>query len=137
MTSEPSVFGAAARLTTISSMDIVVSMNGEGEIGRAAIHILLAIGPGERHGYAIMREIESMTDGRVRVAPGTLYTNIRRLLEAGLIVEAAERPDPELDDERRRYYRLTLSGRRVVTTEIDRLEALVTRVRPWVRDLPS
>lgn len=114
-----------------------MSMNAEGEIGRAAIHILLAIGPGERHGYAIMREIESMTDGRVRVAPGTLYTNIRRLLEAGLIVEAAERPDPELDDERRRYYRLSLSGRRVVSAEIERLDALVTRVRPWVQDLPG
>ena len=106
-------------------------------IGRAAIHILLAIGPGERHGYAIMREIETLTDGRVRVAPGTLYTNIRRLLDAGLIEEAAVRPDPELDDERRRYYRLSPAGRRVVAAEVERLEALVTRVGPWVRELPS
>lgn len=112
-------------------------MSTEGPIGRAAIHILLAIGPGERHGYAIMREIEVLTDGRVRVAPGTLYTNIRRLLDAGLIEEAAERPDPELDDARRRYYRLSPSGRRVVYDEIERLEALVTRVGSWVRELPS
>ena len=65
---------------------------------QAAIHILLAIGPGERHGYAIMREIEALTEGRVRVAPGTLYANIRRLLGEGLIEETDERPDPELDD---------------------------------------
>jgi DNA-binding PadR family transcriptional regulator len=112
-------------------------MNGDARLGRAAIHVLLAIGPGERHGYAIMREIESMTEGRVRVAPGTLYTNIRRLLEAGLIVEAAERPDPELDDERRRYYRLSPSGRRVVAAEVERLGSLVARVSSWVRELQA
>lgn len=103
---------------------------------QAAIHILLAIGPGERHGYAIMREIEALTEGRVRVAPGTLYANIRRLLGEGLIEEIDERPDPELDDERRRYYRLTATGRAVVAAEVERLTSLVAKVGPWVADLP-
>jgi DNA-binding PadR family transcriptional regulator len=103
---------------------------------QAAIHILLAIGPGERHGYAIMREIEVLTDGRVRVAPGTLYANIRRLLGEGLIEETDERPDPGLDDERRRYYRLTATGRAVVAAEVERLASLVSKVGPWVADLP-
>jgi DNA-binding PadR family transcriptional regulator len=103
----------------------------------AAIHILLAIGPGERHGYAIMREVETLTDGRTRLAPGTLYTNIKRLLAAGLIEESTERPDPELDDERRRYYRLSAIGRTAVASEVRRLESLVTKALPWVRELPS
>jgi DNA-binding PadR family transcriptional regulator len=103
----------------------------------AAIHILLAIGPGERHGYAIMREVEALTDGRIRLAPGTLYTNIKRLLAAGLIEETTERPDPELDDERRRYYRLTATGRTAVSSEVRRLESLVSKVRPWAGELPS
>jgi DNA-binding PadR family transcriptional regulator len=103
---------------------------------QAAIHIMLAIGPGERHGYAIMREIEALTEGRVRVGPGTLYANIRRLLGEGLIEETDERPDPELDDERRRYYRLTAAGRAVVTAEVERLGSLVAKVRPWVAYLP-
>lgn len=103
----------------------------------AAIHILLAIGPGERHGYAIMREVEVLTDGRTRLAPGTLYTNIKRLLAAGLIEESTERPDPELDDERRRYYRLTATGRAAVSAEVRRLESLVSKALPWIRELPS
>lgn len=101
----------------------------------AAIHILLAIGPGERHGYAIMNEIATLTSGAVRLAPGTLYTNIKRLLASGLIEESAERPDPNRDDGRRRYYRLSPAGRRVVTNEIARMETLVTNTRPWVREL--
>jgi DNA-binding PadR family transcriptional regulator len=100
----------------------------------AAIHILLAIGPGERHGYAIMREVETLTDGRTRLAPGTLYTNIKRLLAAGLIEESTERPDPELDDQRRRYYRLTAIGRTAVSSEVRRLESLVSKVRPWIAE---
>ena len=103
---------------------------------QAAIHILLAIGPGERHGYGIMREITALTDSRVRVAPGTLYANIKRLLAAGLIEESDERPDPELDDARRRYYRLTPTGRAVVAAEVQRLASLVARVSPWVGELP-
>jgi DNA-binding PadR family transcriptional regulator len=109
----------------------------DGPLPQAAIHILLAIGPTERHGYAIMREIEALTEGRVRVAPGTLYANIRRLLADGLIEECDERPDPALDDQRRRYYQLTAAGRAVVVAEVRRYESLVARVGPWVADLSS
>ena len=102
-------------------------------LGEAALQILVALGPSERHGYSIMREVEAVSKGRSRLAPGTLYTNIKRLLEAGLIEEADERPDPGLDDERRRYYRLTDAGHQVVANEIARRESLVARARPWLR----
>jgi DNA-binding PadR family transcriptional regulator len=101
-------------------------------LGTAAIYILVALGPGERHGYSIMREVEDLSGGRVRLAPGTLYTNIKRLVAAGLLVESDERPDPALDDERRRYYRLTVDGREAVAAEVGRMEALVARARPWL-----
>jgi len=103
-------------------------------LGAAAINILIALGPSERHGYSIMREVEEASRGGVRLAPGTLYTNIKRLLAAGLIEELDERPDSELDDERRRYYRLTDAGRRAVAAEVDRMSSLVTRARPWLPD---
>src|SRR5262245_1460006 len=99
-------------------------------LGAAAVYILVALGPGERHGYAIMREVDTLSNGGTRLAPGTLYTNIKRLSAAGLIEEADERPDPELDDERRRYYRLTESGRAAIASEIGRMEALVAHARP-------
>ena len=108
-------------------------MSEQPHLGDAAVRILVALGPSERHGYSIMREVEAMTDGRTRLAPGTLYTNIKRLLAAGLIEEADERPDPGLDDERRRYYRLTDAGHRTVAVEIERMESLVARARPWLR----
>jgi len=104
------------------------------QLGSAAISILVALGGSERHGYSIMREIEDASNGRLRLAPGTLYTNIKRLLAAGLIEESDERPDPELDDERRRYYRLTDAGRIAVATEIERMESLVRRARSWLKD---
>ena len=101
-------------------------------LGTAAVHILVALGSEERHGYSIMREVEALSDGRMRLAPGTLYTNIKRLLTAGLIEESEERPDPALDDERRRYYRLTDAGRSAVAAEVVRMEGLVARARPWL-----
>jgi DNA-binding PadR family transcriptional regulator len=82
-----------------------------------------------------MTETATLTRGAVRLAPGTLYTNIKRLLASGLIEESGERPDPGLDDQRRRYYRLTAAGRRVVTTEVARMESLVEGARPWLREL--
>ena len=93
----------------------------------ATLHILVALGPGEKHGYAIMRDVEALSDGRVRMGPGTLYGSIKRMLADGLIEETLSRPDPALDDERRRYYRLTGLGERVCAAELQRLDALVRR----------
>ena len=100
-------------------------------ISRTAMHILLAIGPEERHGYAIMGEVTRITGGAIRLGPGAIYTTIRRLLDDGLIEESDERPDPELDDQRRRYYRLTAIGRAVAAAEFRHLDSLVSATRPW------
>jgi DNA-binding PadR family transcriptional regulator len=93
--------------------------------------VLLAIGPEERHGYAIMQEVARITAGSTRLGPGGVYTTIRRLLDDGLIEEIDERPDPELDDRRRRYYRLTATGRAVAATEVRRMESIVRSARTW------
>ena len=93
----------------------------------APLHILLALREGERHGYAVMRDVEHLSDGAVKMGPGTLYGAIKRLLADGLIEESAERPDPELDDQRRRYYRLTGLGERVCSAEIGRLSKQIGR----------
>jgi DNA-binding PadR family transcriptional regulator len=95
----------------------------------AVFHILLALADGEKHGYAIMQEVETLTDGQIRLGPGTLYGSIKRLLAGGLIEESDERPDPELDDERRRYYRLTDFGQRIASAEAERLFLLVRQAR--------
>ena len=91
----------------------------------AVFHILLALANGERHGYGIMREIAAATNGQMHIGPGTLYRSIRQMLDAGMIEESDERPDPALDDERRRYYRLTGFGRQVAQAEAARLAQLV------------
>lgn len=91
----------------------------------AVFHILLALADRERHGYGIMQEVAAMTRGRMQMGPGTLYGSIKRMLQANLIEESDERPDPELDDERRRYYRLTDLGRRALDAETRRLANLV------------
>lgn len=91
----------------------------------ATFHILLALADSDRHGYDIMREVDERTEGKVRLGPGTLYGSIKRLLGDGLVQELDERPDPELDDERRRYYRLTEFGFKVATAEAERLAQLV------------
>lgn len=88
-------------------------------------HILLALADGERHGYAIMQEVEELTEGDIKMGPGTLYGSIKRMLGAGLVAETDERPDPELDDQRRRYYKITGQGARVLSAETERLAALV------------
>lgn len=95
----------------------------------AMFHILLALADRERHGYHIMQEVDERTEGRVKLGPGTLYGSIKRLLADGLIEESDERPDAELDDERRRYYRLSDFGFRVATAEAERLENLVKSAR--------
>jgi len=91
--------------------------------------ILLSLAGGEQHGYAIMREVLNRTTGKVRLWPATLYGSIKRLIEANLIEESDERPAPELDDARRRYYRLTALGKRVLDAECDRLQELVRTIR--------
>jgi len=92
-------------------------------------HILLALADKERHGYHIMREVEERTSGNVRLGPGTLYGSVKRMIADGLIEELDERPAPDLDDERRRYYRLTDLGFRVAGAEAQRLEQLVRSAR--------
>jgi DNA-binding PadR family transcriptional regulator len=92
-------------------------------------HILLSLASGEQHGYGIMQEVLNRTTGKLRLWPATLYGSIKRLIEAGLIEESDERPAPELDDARRRYYRLTALGRRVLDAECERLEELVRTIR--------
>ena len=95
----------------------------------AVFHILLALADGERHGYSIMQEIAEQTGGAVRIGPTTLYRSIKQMLAAGLISEVDERPDPALDDERRRYYRLTLFGQQVAGAETRRLEQALNVAR--------
>jgi DNA-binding PadR family transcriptional regulator len=91
--------------------------------------IMLSLAGGEQHGYGIMQEVLGRTHGKVRLWPATLYGSIKRLMEADLIEESDERPAPELDDARRRYYRLTTLGRRVLDAECERLQDLVRTIR--------
>jgi DNA-binding PadR family transcriptional regulator len=94
-----------------------------------AYHILLALAGGEKHGYAVMLEVNRLSEGAVRLGPGTLYRSLKGLLDQGLIEESGERPDPAHDDERRRYYRLTNLGQRVAQAETRRLARLVERAQ--------
>jgi len=95
----------------------------------AMFHVLLALADGEKHGYAIMKDVTQRTEGKVRLSAGTLYGIIARLLSDGLIVEARQRPAPALDDERRRYYQLSDFGRRVAIAEAERMEEALALAR--------
>jgi DNA-binding PadR family transcriptional regulator len=95
----------------------------------AVLDIMVALGDEELHGYAIMQEVRRRTGGKRRLAPGTLYRSLKQMEERGWVVESEERPDPSLDDERRRYYQLTEFGRRVALAELERLEGLVGAAR--------
>ena len=92
-------------------------------------HVLIALADGEKHGYAIIKEVARRTDGAIRLSAGTLYTLIRRFAQDGVIAEADERPDPALDDERRRYYRLTDFGREVARAEAARMQTSLDMAR--------
>ena len=92
-------------------------------------HVLIALADGEKHGYAIIKEVARRTGGALRLSAGTLYTLIRRFVQNGVVAESAERPDPALDDERRRYYRLTPFGREVARAEAARMESTLTMAR--------
>ncbi|MCI0579571.1 MAG: PadR family transcriptional regulator [Chloroflexi bacterium] len=111
----------------------MAAQNGEPEsllpLTPAVFHILLALADEERHGYGIMQEVERLTNGAVRLGPGTLYGSIKRMLDARLIEESGDRPDPALDDQRRRYYWLTDFGRRVAEAEAKRLAGLVQQAQ--------
>ena len=98
-------------------------------LSRDTLHILIALADRDRHGYSTMQEIGERTGGQVKLSPSTLYSAIKRLLEEGFIEELAERPDPEHDDERRRYYRLTQEGRRAAVDEARQLEKLLSDAR--------
>ncbi len=91
----------------------------------AVFHVLLALADGDKHGYAIMKEVDRRTDGKVTLSAGTLYGIVARLLNEGMISETERRPAPELDDERRRYYQLTRFGREVATAEAERMESAI------------
>jgi DNA-binding PadR family transcriptional regulator len=95
----------------------------------AVFQILLALCDQERHGYGIMQEVAVQTGGRLRLGPGSLYGCLKRMLRSGLVEESQERPDPDMEDERRRYYRITDLGRRVTRSEAQRLEVAVAAAR--------
>ena len=95
----------------------------------SVMHILVALADGEKHGYAIMRDVLDHSDGKITMGSGTLYGSIKRMLDQGLIEETDERPDPALDDQRRRYYRLTSLGHHVGAAEFARLQALIDTAR--------
>lgn len=139
-------WGATLPVTSIPETDIA-SLPG-GRMPRAlknpndlipltprVFHILLALVDGEQHGYRIMKEVEDRSGGRVRIGPGTLYEAIHRLVGTGLIEESGDRPDAEMDDQRRRYYRLTDLGSQVLRAESQRLAELVgfARTKKLVR----
>lgn len=91
----------------------------------AVFHILLALSTGERHGYGIMKQVETDSEGKVKMGPGTLYGSLKRMLDAGLVKESERRVDPALDNERRIYYALTAEGRAALAAEIARYRKLV------------
>lgn len=95
----------------------------------SVMHIVVALADGEKHGYAILRDVTELSGGAVRMGSGTLYGSIKRMVDQGLIEETDERPDPAVDDQRRRYYRLTELGQRVGAAEHRRLQALVDAAR--------
>lgn len=99
------------------------------------LYILLALTTGDKHGYAIMKEIEAFTGEAVRMGPGTLYGAVKQMLKAGLIEESSERPDPDLDDGRRRYYRLTDLGQQALNAEVVRMEHLTQTARKKQMDV--
>ena len=101
----------------------------------AALHILLALASEDRHGYGIMREVARQSDNRYRLGPGTLYDNLQKLLDQGVVEESYTRSAPE--DPRRRYYRLTRFGRRLLATEITRLEGVVREARLHLKVRPE
>jgi DNA-binding PadR family transcriptional regulator len=100
-----------------------------GPLTPAVLHILLALSTQERHGYGIMKQAEAESQGKVKMGPGTLYGSIRRMIEAGLICEGEKKADPEMDDERRVYYRITALGHQALAAELQRYREVVAVAR--------
>ena len=117
----PDIFGRMS--DRAAGVDALLPLPG------ATFHILMALADGDRHGYGIIQDVAARTDGRLKLSAGTLYRSIQRMLEQGLIVETRDRPAPELDDERRRYYRITPFGAAVARAEARRLTELVRLAR--------
>lgn len=92
----------------------------------AVFHILLALSTGERHGYGIMKQVETDSEGKVTMGPGTLYGSLKRMLDARLVQESDKRIDPEMDDERRIYYQITDMGAKTLAAELERYKRIVT-----------
>ena len=95
----------------------------------ATFHILMAVADEDRHGYGIIQDVSASTNGELKLSAGTLYRSIQRMLEQGLLIETRDRPAPEDDDERRRYYRITAFGRKVAMAEANRLTQVVRLAR--------
>ncbi|NMB56251.1 MAG: PadR family transcriptional regulator [Leptolinea sp.] len=108
---------------------MIENINPSQPLTPAVFHILMALADGEKHGYSIMKDVERQTNGKIKLGPGTLYGSIKRMLAAGLIEESEERPDPVLDDERRRYYRLSGPGQAALSEECRRLDQAVKIAR--------
>lgn len=113
-------------------------MSTEKPLSNAALHVLLAIGPEERHGYAIMAEVTRISGQTIRMGPGTLYGTLKKLLAENLIEEIADASGTPDDQRRRRYYRLTVAGRSVVAREVNGLERMMNRsgAREWAAGGP-
>ena len=103
-----------------------MTTNPNSPLTPAVFHILLALSSGERHGYGIMKQVEVDSQGKVNMGPGTLYGSLKRMLEAGLVEESDKRVDPEMDDERRIYYRITDIGTKALAAELERYKRIVT-----------
>jgi DNA-binding PadR family transcriptional regulator len=99
--------------------------SGPAPLTPAVLYILLALAPGERHGYGIMKQVDADSRGAVAMGPGTLHGSIKRMLEAGLLRESDQRVDPEMDDQRRIYYELTPAGRNALSAELQRYRGVV------------
>jgi DNA-binding PadR family transcriptional regulator len=106
-----------------------LSVRDQLPVSPIVLHVLLSLVDGDKHGYAIIKEVRRRTAGEVELGASSLYSVLKRLLAEGLVAETAERPDPALDDERRRYYRLTRFGRGVAIAELRRLESLISQAR--------
>ena len=97
-----------------------------GPLTPAVLHILLALSAREMHGYGVMKQVEADSGSKVKMGPGTLYGSLGRMMKAGLIAESGKRADPQMDDERRVYYRITAQGRKALAAELERYRAVVT-----------